>query len=96
MLVRILAWKRWMAALAAFGALGAFGSLGAFGAKGAFAATPVRYSDMPYRQLLWLMTERLERKGRGREDGYGPPEEFRAKFDALVQGAALASKELWG
>ena len=59
-----------------------------FGA--AFDEIPARYGDMPYRQLLWLMTARLERKGRGAEGGYGPPEEFRADLVLIANSLAHA------
>ena len=56
----------------------------------AAAATPERYREMPYRQLLWLMTERLERKDRKEPGRYGRPEDFRADLellrDSLAQG----------
>ncbi|MEZ6014476.1 MAG: phosphoenolpyruvate carboxylase [Planctomycetota bacterium] len=42
-----------------------------------FEAVPERYAGMPYRQLLWLMTARLARKGRGAPGGYGTPDELR-------------------
>ena len=61
----------------------------------AFAQVPERYGEMPYRQLLWLMTARLERKGSGAPGGYGPPEEFRADLvliaDSLAQHAGPRS-----
>jgi phosphoenolpyruvate carboxylase len=50
----------------------------------AFDEVPVRYGQMPYRQLLWLMTARLKRKGRGAAGGYGPPEEFRADLSLIA------------
>lgn len=50
----------------------------------AFDEVPARYAEMPYRQLLWLMTARLERKGRGEDGGYGPPEEFCADLSLLA------------
>ncbi|MDA0667941.1 MAG: phosphoenolpyruvate carboxylase [Planctomycetota bacterium] len=50
----------------------------------AFDEVPTRYAEMPYRQLLWLMTARLERKGRGEDGGYGPPEEFRADLSLIA------------
>ena len=56
--------------------------------KEAFEAVPARYGDMPYRQLLWLMTDRLERKGRGAEGGYGPPAEFRADLAVIAESLA--------
>lgn len=61
----------------------------------AFDEIPARYGDMPYRQLLWLMSARLERKGRGADGGYGPPEEFRADLaliaDSLAQSGGSRS-----
>ncbi len=69
------------------------------------AAVPASYSDMPYRRLLWLMSARLARKGRGDEEGYGPPEEFRADLDLIAtsleghggarSGLALVRRTLW-
>jgi len=50
-----------------------------------FAAVPARYSDMPYRQLLWLMSARLDRKGRGVEGGYGHPEELRDDLGRIAR-----------
>jgi len=47
------------------------------------ARVPARYAEMPYRRLLWLMSARLARKGRGEPGGYGPPDELRADL-ALV------------
>lgn len=44
---------------------------------------PDRYDGMPYRQLLWLCHERLTRKARGEEGGYGPPAEFRADLELM-------------
>ena len=71
----------------------------------AFDEVPGRYADMPYRQLLWLMTERLARKGRDREGGYGPPEEFREDLALIARslerhggsrsGLALVRRALW-
>lgn len=52
------------------------------------AAVPGRYRDMPYRRLLWLMTERLDRKGRREEGGYGPPEELRADLALIADSLA--------
>ncbi len=49
-----------------------------------FEAIPVRFAQMPYRQLLWLMTARIERKARGTEGGYGPPEEFHADLELIA------------
>ena len=70
-----------------------------------YAAVPGRYAQMPYRQLLWLMSARLGRKGRNEEGGYGPPEEFRADLELLKQsllnhhgarsGLALVRRALW-
>ena len=70
-----------------------------------FVAVPERYAQMPYRQLLWLMSARLERKGRNEEGGYGPPEEFRADLELLKNslmqhrgtrsGLALVRRALW-
>ena len=54
----------------------------------AFDEVPERYAVMPYRQLLWLMTARLERKGRGEAGGYGPPEEFRADLALIADSLA--------
>ena len=54
----------------------------------AFDEVPDRYAVMPYRQLLWLMTARLERKGRGAAGGYGPPEEFRADLALIADSLA--------
>jgi phosphoenolpyruvate carboxylase len=54
----------------------------------AFDEVPTRYAEMPYRQLLWLMTARLERKGRGADGGYGPPEEFRADLSLIADSLA--------
>ena len=50
-----------------------------------FAAIPGRYADMPYRQLLWLMSGRLERKGRDAPGGYGPPEELRDDLECVAR-----------
>ncbi|MEE2941436.1 MAG: phosphoenolpyruvate carboxylase [Planctomycetota bacterium] len=44
---------------------------------------PDRYDGMPYRQLLWFCDERLARKARGEEGGYGPPAEFRADLELM-------------
>ena len=44
---------------------------------------PARYDGMPYRQLLWLCDERLARKARGEEGGYGPPAEFCADLELM-------------
>lgn len=70
-----------------------------------FAAVPARYAEMPYRQLLWLMSARLERKGRGAEGGYGLPAEFQADLELLAAslarhggaraGLALVRRALW-
>ena len=70
-----------------------------------FAAVPGRYTDMPYRQLLWLMSARLARKGRGLQGGYGPPEEFREDLELIAgslqrhggarAGLALVRRALW-
>jgi len=46
-------------------------------------AVPERYAGMPYRQLLWLMTARLEHKRDGRPGGYGPPEELLADLRVI-------------
>ncbi len=54
----------------------------------AFDEVPGRYGEMPYRQLLWLMTARLERKGLGAAGGYGPPEEFRADLALIADSLA--------
>ncbi|MDF1800937.1 MAG: phosphoenolpyruvate carboxylase [Planctomycetota bacterium] len=54
----------------------------------AFEEVPERYGQMPYRQLLWLMTARLERKGCGAVGGYGPPEEFRADLALIADSLA--------
>jgi len=62
-----------------------------------FEAIPARYGGMPYRQFLWLMTARLDRKGArreasagkvAREGGYGPPEEFRADLELIARSLA--------
>ena len=53
-----------------------------------FNEVPARYGEMPYRQLLWLMTARLERKGRDAAGGYGPPEEFRADLSLIADSLA--------
>ena len=52
----------------------------------AFAEVPARYAEMPYRQLLWLMTARLTRKAAPGDDplGYGQPEEFRADLQLIA------------
>jgi len=52
------------------------------------AAFPPHTRDMPYRELLWLLSARLERTGRGAEGGYGPPEEFRADLALLERSLA--------
>ena len=39
----------------------------------ALAAIPGRYEPMPYRRLLWLMSERLDRKARGENRALQPP-----------------------
>lgn len=54
-------------------------------------AIPERYSGMPYRQLLWLCDERLARKAKGKEGGYGPPAEFRADVQ-LMRDSLLAHR----
>jgi phosphoenolpyruvate carboxylase len=70
-----------------------------------FAAIPARFGEMPYRQLLWLMEARLERKRRGDEGGYGLPSEFRHDL-ALIErslaqhkgsraGRELVRRTLW-
>ncbi|MDG2144662.1 MAG: phosphoenolpyruvate carboxylase [Planctomycetota bacterium] len=70
-----------------------------------FAAIPARFGEMPYRQLLWLMEARLERKRRGDEGGYGLPSEFREDL-ALIDrslanhrgsraGRELVRRSLW-
>lgn len=51
-------------------------------------AVPERYADMPYRQLLWLMSARLERKRRGQEGGYGPPDELLADLGLIEASLA--------
>ena len=66
---------------------------------------PQRYAQMPYRQLLWLMTARLERKGRGAAGGYGPPDELRDDLTLIAAslerhggaraGLALVRRALW-
>ncbi len=53
-----------------------------------FEAIPARYGEMPYRRILWLMTARLDRKGRGAEGGYGRPEELRADLELVAQSLA--------
>lgn len=50
----------------------------------AAATVPQRYDDMYYRRMLWLMMERLERKGSGAEGGYGPPAELRDDLDLIA------------
>ncbi|QDU84654.1 Phosphoenolpyruvate carboxylase [Planctomycetes bacterium Pla163] len=70
-----------------------------------FARIPTRYAGMPYRQLLWLMEARLERKRRGEEGGYGLPNEFRADLELVerslasnagsLSGLALVRRALW-
>ncbi len=52
------------------------------------AAIPARYRGMPYRQLLWLMTARLDRKGRDEAGGYGPPAELRADLELIERSLA--------
>jgi phosphoenolpyruvate carboxylase len=70
-----------------------------------FAVIPARFGQMPYRQLLWLMEARLERKRRGDEGGYGLPSEFRGDL-ALIErslanhkgsraGRELVRRSLW-
>ncbi|MFT7541006.1 MAG: phosphoenolpyruvate carboxylase [Gammaproteobacteria bacterium] len=44
---------------------------------------PARYHEMPYRLLLWMMSERLACKERGQPQGYGKPAEFRADLAAI-------------
>ncbi|MBL8859547.1 MAG: phosphoenolpyruvate carboxylase [Planctomycetes bacterium] len=51
---------------------------------------PGRYHEMPYRLLLWLMSERLARKEAGAREGYGPPAEFRADL-ALIDASLAAN-----
>jgi phosphoenolpyruvate carboxylase len=51
----------------------------------AAAAIPERYDEMPYRRLLWLMSARLEQRGRGLPGGYRGPGEFRADLDLLAR-----------
>ncbi len=55
----------------------------------AFAAIPARYHEMPYRLLLWLVSERLTRSGRGESGGYRQPAEFRADL-ALIERSLAA------
>ena len=50
-----------------------------------FAAVPPQYRHMPYRQLLWLMSTRLELKRSSSKGGYGPPEDFRADLELLAE-----------
>jgi phosphoenolpyruvate carboxylase len=50
---------------------------------------PARYHEMPYRLLLWLVSERLARKERGAPEGYGQPAEFRADI-ALIEASLAA------
>jgi phosphoenolpyruvate carboxylase len=70
-----------------------------------FAALTTRYREMPYRQLLRLMSARLELKSRGGAGGYGAPEEFRADLDLVARslarhggsraGLALVRRAIW-
>ena len=70
-----------------------------------FDAIPARYREMPYRQLLWLMAARLERKQRGAREGYGLPGELRADLELIGRslanhggaqaGLALVRRALW-
>ncbi len=48
------------------------------------ASIPAPYGDMPYRRMLWMMSAKLERKGRDEVHGYGPPDEFYADLDAIA------------
>ncbi len=64
-----------------------------------FAEVPSRYSEMPYRTLLWLMSERLARTGKGTPEGYRQPAEFRADLALIdasltAHGGARAGAEL--
>jgi phosphoenolpyruvate carboxylase len=54
-----------------------------------WAAIPARYHEMPYRLLLWLVSERLERAGSGAPEGYRQPTEFRA--DLVLIEASLSA-----
>ncbi|MFT5051400.1 MAG: phosphoenolpyruvate carboxylase [Chlamydiales bacterium] len=70
-----------------------------------FGAVPARYGEMPYRQLLWLMVARLERKRNRTKGGYGLPAEFRADLELIrsslashggsLAGLALVRRALW-
>jgi phosphoenolpyruvate carboxylase len=59
-------------------------------------AVPNGYEDMPYRRLLWLMSARLERKGRGAEGGYGTPDELYHDLALLEQSLARHGGERAG
>ncbi len=54
-----------------------------------WAEVPARYHEMPYRALLWLVSERLARKERGAPGGYRQPSEFRADL-ALIDASLSA------
>jgi len=65
----------------------------------AWGEIPARYHDMPYRLLLWLMSERLARKRNGDAAGYGAPAGFRADLQLIddsltAHGGASAGRSL--
>jgi phosphoenolpyruvate carboxylase len=72
---------------------------------GDFAAIPPGYTGMPYRQLLWLMSARLSRRGRDAEGAYEGPDAFRADLELVARslernrgeraGLALVRRALW-
>lgn len=49
-----------------------------------FESIPPSYSGMPYRQFLWLMSERLTRRGRDVEGGYEDPDSFSADLGRIA------------
>lgn len=48
-------------------------------------AIPARYHGMPYRELLWLMSARLEAVVEGGEHAYPEPSEFVADLEAIAE-----------
>ncbi|MCP3915768.1 MAG: phosphoenolpyruvate carboxylase [bacterium] len=61
-----------------------------------WAAIPSRYHEMPYRLLLWLMSDRLERKGRSAPGAYLNPAEFRADVACIEHSLASNGGERAG
>ena len=46
---------------------------------------PKRYDGMPYRELLWLMSARLDGKRDGKPHGYGEPTELLEDLEIIVE-----------